>query len=93
MTALATKRPGRAPTPKQAEKLRLLGSGAIVLAPRRADWGLLLRRGWVERVDLKVTPRGGLLPPLRITPAGLRALADALERDGHPDPGRALGDA
>lgn len=72
-----------APTEKQAAKLRILGSGAIVLAPGRADWKPLLRRGWVEAISEDDGKR--FLPPLRITPAGLRALADALERDGHPE--------
>jgi hypothetical protein len=75
----------RAPTPKQAEKLRILGSGAIVLAPGRGEWGPLLRRGWVEPVTADDADRR-FLPPLRITPEGLRALADALERDGQPEP-------
>jgi hypothetical protein len=76
----------RTPTVKQAARLRVLGNPNIIIAaPRRSDWMPLLRHGWVERADPDLTPRGGLLPPLRITPAGLRALAAALERDGHPD--------
>lgn len=72
----------RAPTPKQAEKLRILGSGAIVLTPGRGEWGPLLRRGWVEQVMADDADKR-FLPPLRITAAGLRALADAF--DAHPD--------
>lgn len=74
----------RKPTPKQALKLRLLGSGSIVVTPRRTDWGPLLRHGWVERADPSLSPRGGFLPPLRITAEGYRALAGWLERDGWP---------
>jgi hypothetical protein len=72
----------RAPTPKQAEKLRILGSGAIALAPGRGEWGPLLRRGWVEQVMADDADKR-FLPPLRITAAGLRSLADAF--DAHPD--------
>jgi hypothetical protein len=71
----------KAPTSKQADKLRVLGSGAIALAPGRGDWGPLLRRGWVETVDEDDKSKR-FLPPVRITPAGLMALAAALERDG-----------
>jgi hypothetical protein len=72
----------RAPTPKQAAKLRILGNGAIVLAPGRGEWGPLLRRGWVEAITDDDREKR-FLPPLRITADGLRALADAL--DAHPD--------
>lgn len=70
-------------TEKQAARLRVLGCGATVLVPKRGEWMPLLRRELVER-DPKFTetPSGGFLPPLVITPAGYRALADALERDG-----------
>jgi hypothetical protein len=75
----------RKPTPKQSRLLLVLGSGRTVLAPRRGEWMPLLRREWVERDPwFSETPSGGYLPPLRITPDGLRALADALERDGRP---------
>lgn len=74
----------RVPTIKQAARLRVLGSGLIVVTPRRSDWGPLLRHGWVERAHPGLSPSGGFLPPLRITPDGHRALAAALERDGHP---------
>jgi hypothetical protein len=56
-----------------------------VLAPGRGEWGPLLRRGWVEAVIADDADKR-FLPPLRITSAGLRALADALERDGQPEP-------
>lgn len=68
----------RKPTLKQAERLRILGSSAIVLAPGRRDWAPLLRRGWVEAISEDDKDRR-FLPPLRITPEGLRALAAAFE--------------
>lgn len=75
----------RKPTPKQGARLLTLGSGNIVLTPRRADWAPLLRHGWVRHAEgFGRTPTGGYLPPLRITPDGLRALAQATERDGLP---------
>lgn len=74
----------KAPTTQQADKLRILASGAVAIAPGRRDWTPLLRRGWVERIgDDDTTKR--YLPPLRITADGLRALADALDRDGQPE--------
>jgi hypothetical protein len=72
----------RAPTAKQAGRLRILGSGAIVLAPGRGEWGPLLRRGWVEPTSDDDRSKR-FLPPLRITADGLRALADAV--DAHPE--------
>jgi hypothetical protein len=66
------------PTPQQARKLQLLGGSTIVLAPGRREWGPLLRRGWVEPTYEDQGNR--FLPPLRITPDGLRALAAAMER-------------
>lgn len=75
----------RTPTVKQGARLLVLGSGNIVLTPRRVDWAPLLRHGWVEHADgFGRAPSGGFLPPLRITPNGLRALAAAVERDGLP---------
>lgn len=72
----------RKPTPNQAEHLRALASGGTVLVPKRGQWMPLLRREWVERdPKFNETPTGGFLPPLRITPMGLRALADVLERE------------
>lgn len=72
----------KAPTVKQAELLRILGGGAMALTPGRREWSPLLRHGWVAAEgDDDGSP---YLPPLRITPAGLRALADAVERDGLP---------
>lgn len=83
--ALLRRKASRAvPTPNQVGKLRILGSGAMVIAPGRRDWSPLLRRGWVQ-AEKEDDGTRGFLPPLRITPEGLRALADALERDGHPE--------
>lgn len=62
------------PTVNQAARLRPLSEGYAILAPRRGEWVGLLRKGWVERID-ETSPRGGLLPPLRITEAGRDALA------------------
>lgn len=75
----------RAPTVKQFELLKVLGRGGVAVAPKRAEWMPLLRHGWVERYGEGPTPRGGFLPPLRITAAGYRALAVGLERHGWPD--------
>lgn len=69
----------KTPTDKQAAKLRPLADGYAILAPRRGEWVGLMRSGWVERID-DSSPRGGLLPPLRITPEGRAALSLA------PDP-------
>jgi hypothetical protein len=70
----------RTPTQKQFERLSVLGGFAIALAPRRGEWGPLVRRGWAEPIS-EDDPDKRFLPPLRITPAGLRAMADAIERD------------
>lgn len=71
----------KTPTPKQAERLRVLAGGYAVLQPKRREWVGLLRSGWVERID-DSTPRGGLLPPLRITAAGISALALTKPEEG-----------
>lgn len=76
----------KAPTTKQADLLRILGSGSIVLTPKRSAWAPLLRRGWVARIGDDGSPKGGWLPPLRITADGYRALAAAVDRDGWPEP-------
>ncbi|HEU4722005.1 MAG TPA: hypothetical protein VFS59_11635 [Gemmatimonadaceae bacterium] len=74
----------RVPTRKQQHLLTVLAGGLpTVLAPGKRDWRPLLRRGWVEpnpRYAKGHDERDRFLPPLRITPAGLRALADAMER-------------
>lgn len=66
---------------KQARLLALLAGGNIVLAPGRSEWTPLLRRGLVEPATSKVDDGSrSYLPPLAITPDGLRALAGAYER-------------
>jgi hypothetical protein len=69
----------KAPTVKQARHLRVLASGAIAIAPSRGDWAPLIRRGWVEPISPDDRDKR-FLPPVRITPDGLRALADAMEK-------------
>jgi hypothetical protein len=85
----------RIPTPKQMAKLAALPLGTAVMNPRRHDFRPLLNHGWVEPVwdregsfDCAYNPygSGSYLPPLRITPHGLRALADAIEKYGQPEP-------
>lgn len=76
-------RHSRVPTEKQAGRLQILASGCTALAPGRGAWGPLLRRGWVAPVSPDDKDKR-FLPPLEITPDGLRALADHLER--HPRP-------
>jgi hypothetical protein len=75
----------RVPTEQQYRRLRLLGSGALLLVPSRREWEPLLRHGWVAGVMEDNGSR--FLPPLRITPAGLVALAAAVERYGLPEIG------
>jgi hypothetical protein len=73
----------RAPTRKQYDKLLVLGSGAAGLSWLRRDTKPLLRRGWVTAED----PDGSYFQMVRITPLGLRALADAVELYGLPEIG------
>jgi hypothetical protein len=65
---------------KQYDRLRGLGTGAAGLSWRKRDTEPLLRRGWIT-ADWQ--------PPfyqwVRITPDGLRALAQGVERYGLPD--------
>lgn len=75
----------RIPTEKQYRLLSVLGGvGTWVVAPRRGEWGPLLRRGWVQPIREDDQDKR-FLPPLQITPEGLRALADAAERYGLPE--------
>jgi hypothetical protein len=71
---------GRAPTEKQYELLRPLGSASAGLSWRKRDTEMLLRRGWVT-ADWKAP----YYQWVRITPDGLRALAVAVEKYGLPD--------
>lgn len=72
----------RCPTVKQYGTLRMLAGGAAGLSFTAGTARPLLRHGWVT-ADLR--------PPyyqfVRITPDGLRALAEAVERYGLPDLG------
>lgn len=73
----------RTPTEGQFRRLASAGTGSVMWATRRSEWGPLLRAGWVERFN-DDSPRGGSLPPLRITAEGYRALGAALDRHGWP---------
>src|SRR5882672_2569724 len=83
----------RVPTPKQAALLGEIPVGTAVINPRRHQWRPLLNHGWVEAVWPKEWENSGLsgsgsdsyLPSLRITPDGLRALADAIDKHGQPE--------
>lgn len=70
----------RCPTERQFKMLLALGSGSAGLSRTKRDTDPLLRRGWVT-ADWK--------PPyyqwVRITAAGLHALALAVERYGLPE--------
>jgi len=68
----------RRPTIQHVARLSLLADPRVmVLAPRKLDWGPLLRRGLVEPAGQ--APSDKFLPPLQITAAGLRELADRLD--------------
>ena len=70
----------RVPSRKQYESLRVLARLATALVPSRKEFVPLIRKGWTE-ADLRLpAAREGAMGPQRITPAGLRALADAMER-------------
>lgn len=80
----------RIPTKKQYDQLRRL-LGLIVLTPGFREWQAIVNRGWVEAAwehELKPKQSGRYKswPPLRLSPAGYRALADAIEAYGFPDP-------
>lgn len=71
----------------QAARLSLLRPGTAIVAPEPRLWGPLQKRGLVEPFALPER----LAPPgmLRITAAGLRALADHIDRHGQPPWGNA----
>jgi hypothetical protein len=83
----------RVPTPKQAALLAGLPVGVAVMTPGRHDWRPLLNHGWVEPLSERgqvnhgyaYDGTNGYLTPLRITADGLRALADAIDKRGHPE--------
>lgn len=70
----------RTPTEKQYGLLRILGSGSAGLSWKKRETEQLLRRGWVT-----AKPDAPYYQWVRITPEGLRALANAVERYGLPD--------
>jgi hypothetical protein len=75
-------RKARTPTPKQYASLRVLASGGAGLSWTKRDTESLLGHGWVAATwDAPYYQR------VRITPMGLRALADAVELHGLPDLG------
>ncbi len=73
------------PTEKQYRALRIVGPDRILLTARKGEHGPLLRRGWLEPAwpDRQFT--GKYLPPLRITSAGMRALADGMDLCGQEE--------
>jgi hypothetical protein len=70
----------RVATVSQMRNLAILADPRTVIlaAPRHAPWPALRAHGWIEPVD---DPGSACIE--RITPEGLRALADALERHGY----------
>lgn len=68
------------PGPNQYRLLLALGSGASALSISRRRCEPMLRRGWVT-AEL----RGRYYQMVRITPAGLHALADGADKYGLPD--------
>jgi hypothetical protein len=71
----------RVPTRKQYDALRIVARMATALLPSKQEFGPLRRHGWTgDNPKLADRSTRGFMPPQRITPAGLRALADAMER-------------
>lgn len=75
---------GSIPTEKQYAYLRALSCGAIIVGTKR-ETEMYLRRGWVtaEHHEEKQYPYAWI----RITPDGLRALAEGVEKYGLPELG------
>lgn len=74
----------RALTEKQFRRLAVLGSGAMLVSGgNQRDWGSLYRRGLI---DGELGGQGCWINGVTITPEGLRALADGLERYGWRKP-------
>lgn len=71
----------RVPTKNQYDRLRVLADPGCMLVSGiggdRRVWRSLLEHGWVASEHPERDPENGL----RITPAGLRALAAYLEQD------------
>ncbi len=72
----------RIPTRRQFDTMRPLVRFCTALVCTRREYGPLASKGWTaaEPRWADVDHGGALLPPQRLTPAGLRALADAMER-------------
>jgi hypothetical protein len=73
------------PTEKQYAYLRTLGGGSAIIVGKKRETEMYLRRGWVtaEYEEDKYYPYAWI----RITPKGIRALADAVEKYGLPEIG------
>jgi hypothetical protein len=69
-----------APTDKQGRYLLLLGGGNAGLSARKREVDPLLKRGWVT-----AEWHAPYYQWVRITPDGLRALAEHVEKRGLPD--------
>lgn len=73
----------RVPTEKQYERLQLWARvGQWLVVGRKGDHGSLVRNGWLEHDP--ESKNNDPLSFLRITPDGLRAVADAMEKHGRP---------
>lgn len=59
--------------------LLVLGNGSMIVSGRSRRCDALIRRGWIAPENPSVPNNA-----FRITPAGLRALADAVELYGLP---------
>lgn len=70
----------RLPTGKQMRLLFVFGGGAMLVSGATREIRALVARGWL----LSACPEAHPDNLLRITPAGLHALADAVERYGLP---------
>lgn len=70
-------------TEQQFRRLAKLGNGAMLVSGNKRDWESLYKRGLIEgEIDAR------WLQGVTITPEGLRALADGLERYGWRKPVR-----
>lgn len=80
------------PTENHYRQLRILGDGVTVaLVPGFREWEPLVKRGWVQPAwahsitDIRQSGRSKFFPPLRISVAGLHALARGAEKHGLPE--------
>lgn len=69
----------RVPTRGQYDRLRMAAAD-VVTAPLCGRWASLREQGWTRDVRGAHPVGIAYLPPQQITPNGLRALADAMER-------------